>query len=334
MSFFITMAELPKSEQTQDERNDKETPPIPEFVVANVLVDEEFSLISQKMLGQQTIEYIELNNSSGRKSIDCVGQIPLPTAPVEPELSEMLPPASTGKLSENVLDEKAEERMKDSCKTEQEGELSKKGREIKNISAEVTKSHPKNEKNNQLTAEENGTEDAKNCLPSDHSVSLSATIQEIDEFADKENLIYNIKNEILPVSSTITNGMKKRKNTERQKNHTPRSLIVVTNKNEGSIERLRKSETIMSPEATEKTTAKLSDKSPRSNKPRSSPKAVATPKSNFATIAEAVEALKRKREEKKDRHKVAPSSIQFDGSAHLDLSAVKIGSVRGRRWYG
>merc|ERR1719469_235881 len=111
--FFITMAEAPKSQQMQDKSGDKETPPpIPEYVVETVLVDEEFSLRSQKSLGRQAIEYIGSDISNGRKEIDFLEQVPLPTAPVEPELSKMLPPAPTGKLSEKiVLDKNSEERM-------------------------------------------------------------------------------------------------------------------------------------------------------------------------------------------------------------------------------
>jgi len=333
--FFITMAEAPKSQQMQEKNGDKETPPIPEYVVETVLVDEEFSLRSPTSLGRQAIEYAGSDVSNERTNIDCLEPIPLPTAPVEPGLFKILPQAPAGKLSEIiVLDKNAKERMNDSGKEEEEEEetLFIQGRKKENVLLEVTESYRKNSKNNKLLVEENGTEDAKICLPSDCSISISVKTQETDELIGKENLIYNTKNKMLPVLSTIYNEVEKIDTLEMQQNRRPESFIRLKENNDDRFR--NKSEKKNSPEVVKNKAAKLSTTSPRSNKPRSSPNVSATRKSNFATIAEAVEALKQKREKKKNCNKVAPVDVKFGGNGDLDISAVKIGSVRGRRWHG
>merc|ERR1712157_352278 len=80
----------------------------------------------------------------------------------------------------------------------------------------------------------------------------------------------------------------------------------------------------LSVENLENTSAKLSES-------QSSPTVSVRAKPNFATIEEAVEAMRRKREEKKNLNKVAPDDVQSRRDSGLDLSALKIGSVRGRR---
>merc|ERR1712130_880518 len=106
---------------------------------------------------------------------------------------------------------------------------------------------------------------------------------------------------MLPVSSTINDRVGKRCNREIQQNRQSGSLAL---------------------EKVENTTTKLSESK--------SPLTVSV-KSNYATIAEAVAAMKKKREEKKNLNKVAPADIHSGRNCDLDLSALKIGSVRGRR---